>query len=229
MSVHKVIIYANDYILRVKENTTMNETTSTNRWGSRIRLCLITLLGLSIFFKIGNLILPPVIDINFEDIVTVIIYCIMLLYIYVLFGIAFAPIHTMVMIVLVICILIWFIKGIKPKNHVSESRMQIDDIEQIKKESKEQIFNLSKIESEALEQEGQRQDIDLVKSGSEALEQDEQKESIDLIESESEALEQDEQKESIDLIESESEALEKDEQSQVIDASQSQSSDTKEE
>lgn len=210
MSVHKVIIYANDYILRVKENTTMNETTSTNRWGSRIRLCLITLLGLSIFFKIGNLILPPVIDINFEDIVTVIIYCIMLLYIYVLFGIAFAPIHTMVMIVLVICILIWFIKGIKPKNHVSESRMQIDDIEQIKKESKEQIFNLSKIESEALEQEGQRQDIDLVKSGSEALEQDEQKESID-------------------LIESESEALEKDEQSQVIDASQSQSSDTKEE
>ena len=205
MSVHKVIIYANDYILRVKEITTMNETTSTNRRGSRIRLCLITLLGLSIFFKIGNLILPPVIDINFEDIVTVIIYCIMLLYIYVLFGIAFAPIHTMVMIVLVICILIWFIKGIKPKNHVSESRMQIDDIEQIKKERKEQIFNLSKVDGEALEQEGQRQDIDLVKSGSEALEQDEQKESID-------------------LIESESEALEKEEQSQVIDASQSQSS-----
>ena len=205
MSVHKVIIYANDYILRVKENTIMNETTSTNRWGSRIRLCLITLLGLSIFFKIGNLILPPVIDINFEDIVTVIIYCIMLLYIYVLFGIAFAPIHTMVMIVLVICILIWFIKGIKPKNHVSESRMQIDDIEQIKKERKEQIFNLSKVDGETLEQEGQRQDIDLVKSGSEALEQDEQKESID-------------------LIESESEALEKEEQSQVIDASQSQSS-----
>ena len=210
MSVHKVIIYANDYLLRVKENTTMNETTSTNRRGSRIRLCLITLLGLSIFFKIGNLILPPVIDINFEDIVTVIIYCIMLLYIYVLFGIAFAPIHTMVMIVLVICILIWFIKGIKSKNHVSESRMQIDDIEQIKKERKEQIFNLSKVDGEALEQEGQRQDIDLVKSGSEALEQDEQKESID-------------------LIESESEALEKEEQSQVIDASQSQSSGTKEE
>lgn len=210
MSVHKVIIYANDYLLRVKENTTMNETTSTNRRGSRIRLCLITLLGLSIFFKIGNLILPPVIDINFEDIVTVIIYCIMLLYIYVLFGIAFAPIHTMVMIVLVICILIWFIKGIKSKNHVSESRMQIDDIEQIKKERKEQIFNLSKVDGEALEQEGQRQDIDLVKAGSEALEQDEQKESID-------------------LIESESEALEKEEQSQVIDASQSQSSGTKEE
>ena len=198
MSVHKVIIYANDYILRVKENTIMNETTSTNRWGSRIRLCLITLLGLSIFFKIGNLILPPVIDINFEDIVTVIIYCIMLLYIYVLFGIAFAPIHTMVMIVLVICILIWFIKGIKPKNHVSESRMQIDDIEQIKKERKEQIFNLSKVDGEALEQEGQRQDIDLVKSGSEALEQDEQKESIDLIESESEALEKEEQSQAID-------------------------------
>ena len=210
MSVHKVIIYANDYILRVKENTTMNETTSTNRWGSRIRLCLITLLGLSIFFKIGNLILPPVIDINFEDIVTVIIYCIMLLYIYVLFGIAFAPIHTMVMIVLVICILIWFIKGIKSKNHVSESRMQIDDIEQIKKESKEQIFNLSKADSEVLEQDEQKESIDLVKSGSEALEQDEQKESID-------------------LIESESEALEKEEQSQAIDASQSQSSDTKEE
>ena len=198
MSVHKVIIYANDYILRVKENTIMNETTSTNRWGSRIRLCLITLLGLSIFFKIGNLILPPVIDINFEDIVTVIIYCIMLLYIYVLFGIAFAPIHTMVMIVLVICILIWFIKGIKPKNHVSESRMQIDDIEQIRKERKEQIFNLSKVDGEALEQEGQRQDIDLVKSGSEALEQDEQKESIDLIESESEALEKEEQSQAID-------------------------------
>ena len=198
MSVHKVIIYANDYILRVKENTTMNETTSTNRWGSRVRLCLITLLGLSIFFKIGNLILPPVIDINFEDIVTVIIYCIMLLYIYVLFGIAFAPIHTMVMIVLVICILIWFIKGIKPKNHVSESRMQIDDIEQIRKERKEQIFNLSKVDGEALEQEGQRQDIDLVKAGSEALEQDEQKESIDLIESESEALEKEEQSQAID-------------------------------
>ena len=198
MSVHKVIIYANDYLLRVKENTTMNETTSTNRRGSRIRLCLITLLGLSIFFKIGNLILPPVIDINFEDIVTVIIYCIMLLYIYVLFGIAFAPIHTMVMIVLVICILIWFIKGIKSKNHVSESRMQIDDIEQIKKERKEQIFNLSKVDGEALEQEGQRQDIDLVKSGSEALEQDEQKESIDLIESESEALEKEEQSQAID-------------------------------
>ena len=210
MSVHKVIIYANDYILRVKENTTMNETTSTNRWGSRIRLCLITLLGLSIFFKIGNLILPPVIDINFEDIVTVIIYWIMLLFVYTLFGLVFSPIPTLIMIVLVICILIWFIKGIKSKNHVSESRMQIDDIEQIKKESKEQIFNLSKIESEALEQEGQRQGIDLVKAGSEALEQDEQKESID-------------------LIESESEALEKEEQSQVIDASQSQSSDTKEE
>ena len=198
MSVHKVIIYANDYILRVKENTTMNETTSTNRWGSRVRLCLITLLGLSIFFKIGNLILPPVIDINFEDIVTVIIYCIMLLFIYVLFGIAFAPIHTMVMIVLVICILIWFIKGIKSKNNVSESRMQIDDIEQIKKERKEQIFNLSKVDGEALEQEGQRQDIDLVKAGSEALEQDEQKESIDLIESESEALEKEEQSQAID-------------------------------
>ena len=210
MSVHKVIIYANDYILRVKENTTMNETTSTNRWGSRIRLCLITLLGLSIFFKIGNLILPPVIDINFEDIVTVIIYWIMLLFVYTLFGLVFSPIPTLIMIVLVICILIWFIKGIKSKNHVSESRMQIDDIEQIKKESKEQIFNLSKIESEALEQEGQRQGIDLVKAGSEALEQDEQKESID-------------------LIESESEALEKDEQSQVIDTSQNQSSDTKEE
>lgn len=198
MSVHKVIIYANDYILRVKENTTMNETTSTNRWGSRVRLCLITLLGLSIFFKIGNLILPPVIDINFEDIVTVIIYCIMLLFIYVLFGIAFAPIHTMVMIVLVICILIWFIKGIKSKNNVSESRMQIDDIEQIRKESKEQIFNLSKVEGEALEQKGQRQGIDLVKAGSEALEQDEQKESIDLIESESEALEKEEQSQAID-------------------------------
>ena len=210
MSVHKVIIYANDYILRVKEITTMNETTSTNRWGSRIRLCLITLLGLSIFFKIGNLILPPVIDINFEDIVTVIIYWIMLLFVYTLFGLVFEPIPTLIMIVLVICILIWFIKGIKPKNHVSESRMQIDDIEQIKKERKEQIFNLSKVDGEALEQEGQRQDIDLVKSGSEALEQDEQKESID-------------------LIESESEALEKEEQSQVIDASQSQSSGTKEE
>ncbi len=210
MSVHKVIIYANDYLLRVKENTTMNETTSTNRRGSRIRLCLITLLGLSIFFKIGNLILPPVIDINFEDIVTVIIYWIMLLFIYTLFGLVLAPIPTLIMIVLVICILIWFIKGIKSKNHVSESRMQIDDIEQIKKESKEQIFNLSKVDGEALEQEGQRQDIDLVKSGSEALEQDEQKESID-------------------LIESESEALEKEEQSQVIDASQSQSSGTKEE
>ena len=210
MSVYKVIIYVNDYILRVKEITTMNETTSTNRWGSRIRLCLITLLGLSIFFKIGNLILPPVIDINFEDIVTVIIYWIMLLFIYTLFGLVFAPIPTLIMIVLVICILIWFIKGIKSKNHVSESRMQIDDIEQIKKESKEQIFNLSKIESEALEQEGQRQDIDLVKAGSEALEQDEQKESID-------------------LIESESEALEKEEQSQVIDASQNQGSGTKEE
>ena len=210
MSVHKVIIYANDYILRVKEITTMNETTSTNRWGSRIRLCLITLLGLSIFFKLGNLILPPVIDINFEDIVTVIIYWIMLLFIYTLFGIVFAPIPTLIMIVLVICILIWFIKGIKSKNHVSESRMQIDDIEQIKKESKEQIFNLSKADSEVLEQ-------------------DEQKESIDLIESESEALEQDEQKESIDLVESGSEALEKEEQSQAVDASQSQSSDTKEE
>ena len=210
MSVHKVIIYANDYILRVKENTTMNETTSTNRWGSRIRLCLITLLGLSIFFKIGNLILPPVIDINFEDIVTVIIYWIMLLFVYTLFGLVFSPIPTLIMIVLVICILIWFIKGIKSKNHVSESRMQIDDIEQIKKESKEQIFNLSKVDGEALEQEGQRQGIDLVKSGSEALEQDEQKESID-------------------LIESESEALEKDEQSQTIDTGQNQSSDTKEE
>ena len=210
MSVHKVIIYANDYILRVKEITTMNETTSTNRWGSRIRLCLITLLGLSIFFKIGNLILPPVIDINFEDIVTVIIYWIMLLFIYTLFGLVFSPIPTLIMIVLVICILIWFIKGIKSKNHVSESRMQIDDIEQIKKESKEQIFNLSKADGEALEQEGQIQGIDLVKSGSEALEQDEQKESID-------------------LIESESEALEKDEQSQAIDASQNQSSETKEE
>ena len=171
---------------------------------------MITLLGLSIFFKIGNLILPPVIDINFEDIVTVIIYWIMLLFIYTLFGIVFAPIPTLIMIVLVICILIWFIKGIKSKNHVSESRMQIDDIEQIKKESKEQIFNLSKADSEVLEQ-------------------DEQKESIDLIESESEALEQDEQKESIDLVESGSEALEKEEQSQAIDASQSQSSDTKEE
>ena len=210
MSVHKVIIYANDYILRVKEITTMNEITSTNRWGSRIRLCLTTLLGLSIFFKIGNLILPPVIDINFEDIVTVIIYWIMLLFIYTLFGLVLAPIPTLIMIVLVICILIWFIKGIKPKNHVSESRMQIDDIEQIRKESKEQIFNLSKVDGEALEQEGQRQDIDLVKSGSEALEQGEQKESID-------------------LIESESEALEKEEQSQVIDASQNQGSGTKEE
>ena len=210
MSVHKVIIYANDYILRVKEITTMNETTSTNRWGSRIRLCLITLLGLSIFFKIGNLILPPVIDINFEDIVTVIIYWIMLLFIYTLFGLVLAPIPTLIMIVLVICILIWFIKGIKSKNHVSESRMQIDDIEQIRKESKEQIFNLSKADGEALEQEGQIQGIDLVKSGSEALEQDEQKESID-------------------LIESESEALEKEEQSQVIDASQNQGSGTKEE
>ena len=210
MSVHKVIIYANDYILRVKEITTMNETTSTNRWGSRIRLCLITLLGLSIFFKIGNLILPPVIDINFEDIVTVIIYWIMLLFIYTLFGLVFSPIPTLIMIVLVICILIWFIKGIKSKNHVSESRMQIDDIEQIRKESKEQIFNLSKADGEALEQEGQIQGIDLVKSGSGALEQDEQKESID-------------------LIESESEALEKEEQSQVIDASQNQGSGTKEE
>ena len=210
MSVHKVIIYANDYILRVKEIITMNETTSTNRWGSRIRLCLITLLGLSIFFKIGNLILPPVIDINFEDIVTVIIYWIMLLFIYTLFGLVFATIPTLIMIVLVICILIWFIKGIKSKNHVSESRMQIDDIEQTRKESKEQIFNLSKADGEALEQEGQIQDIDLVKSGSEALEQDEQKESID-------------------LIESESEDLEKEEQSKAIDASQNQSSETKEE
>ena len=210
MSVHKVIIYANDYILRVKEIITMNETTYTNRWGSRIRLCLITLLGPSIFFKIGNLILPPVIDINFEDIVTVIIYWIMLLFVYTLFGLVFAPIPTLIMIVLVICILIWFIKGIKSKNHVSESRMQIDDIEQIRKESKEQIFNLSKADGEALEQEGQIQGIDLVKSGSEALEQDEQKESID-------------------LIESESEALEKEEQSQVIDASQNQGSGTKEE
>lgn len=179
MSVHEVIIYANDYILRVKENTTMNETTSTNRWGSRIRLCLITLLGLSIFFKIGNLILPPVIDINFEDIVTVIIYWIMLLFVYTLFGLVFSPIPTLIMIVLVICILIWFIKGIKSKNHVSESRMQIDDIEQIKKESKEQIFNLSKIESEALEQDEQKESIDLIESESEALEKEEQSQVID--------------------------------------------------
>ena len=185
MSVHKVIIYANDYILRVKENTTMNETTSTNRWGSRIRLCLITLLGLSIFFKIGNLILPPVIDINFEDIVTVIIYWIMLLFIYTLFGIVFAPIPTLIMIVLVICILIWFIKGIKSKNHVSESRMQIDDIEQIKKESKEQIFNLSKADSEVLEQDEQKESIDLVESGSEALEKEEQSQAIDASQSQS--------------------------------------------
>ena len=185
MSVHKVIIYANDYILRVKEITTMNETTSTNRWGSRIRLCLITLLGLSIFFKIGNLILPPVIDINFEDIVTVIIYWIMLLFIYTLFGLVFSPIPTLIMIVLVICILIWFIKGIKSKNHVSESRMQIDDIEQIKKESKEQIFNLSKADGEALEQEGQRQGIDLIESESEALEKEEQSQVIDASQSQS--------------------------------------------
>ena len=185
MSVHKVIIYANDYILRVKENTTMNETTSTNRWGSRIRLCLITLLGLSIFFKIGNLILPPVIDINFEDIVTVIIYWIMLLFIYTLFGLVFEPIPTLIMIVLVICILIWFIKGIKSKNHVSESRMQIDDIEQIKKESKEQIFNLSKADSEVLEQDEQKESIDLIESESEALEKEEQSQVIDASQSQS--------------------------------------------
>ena len=122
----------------------------------------------------------------------------MLLFIYTLFGLVLAPIPTLIMIVLVICILIWFIKGIKPKNHVSESRMQIDDIEQIRKESKEQIFNLSKADGEALEQEGQRQGIDFVKTGSEALEQDEQKESIDLIESESEALEKEEQSQAID-------------------------------
>ena len=173
MSVHKVIIYANDYILRVKENTTMNETTSTNRWGSRIRLCLITLLGLSIFFKIGNLILPPVIDINFEDIVTVIIYWIMLLFIYTLFGLVFEPIPTLIMIVLVICILIWFIKGIKSKNHVSESRMQIDDID------------LVKSGSEALEQDEQKESIDLIESESEALEKEEQSQVIDASQSQS--------------------------------------------
>ena len=173
MSVHKVIIYANDYILRVKEITTMNETTSTNRRGSRIRLCLITLLGLSIFFKIGNLILPPVIDINFEDIVTVILYWIMLLFIYTLFGIVFAPIPTLIMIVLVICILIWFIKGIKSKNHVSESRMQIDDID------------LVKSGSEALEQDEQKESIDLIESESEALEKEEQSQVIDASQSQS--------------------------------------------
>ena len=173
MSVHKVIIYANDYILRVKEITTMNETTSTNRRGSRIRLCLITLLGLSIFFKIGNLILPPVIDINFEDIVTVILYWIMLLFIYTLFGIVFAPIPTLIMIVLVICILIWFIKGIKSKNHVSESRMQIDDID------------LVKSGSEALEQDKQKESIDLIESESEALEKEEQSQVIDASQSQS--------------------------------------------
>ena len=173
MSVHKVIIYANDYILRVKEITTMNETTSTNRRGSRIRLCLITLLGLSIFFKIGNLILPPVIDINFEDIVTVIIYWIMLLFIYTLFGLVLAPIPTLIMIVLVICILIWFIKGIKSKNHVSESRMQIDDID------------LVKSGSEALEQDEQKESIDLIESESEALEKEEQSQVIDASQSQS--------------------------------------------
>ena len=196
MSVHKVIIYANDYILRVKENTTMNETTSTNRWGSRIRLCLITLLGLSIFFKIGNLILPPVIDINFEDIVTVIIYWIMLLFVYTLFGLVFEPIPTLIMIVLVICILIWFIKGIKSKNHVSENRMQIDDIEQIKKESKEQIFNLSKIESEALEQDEQKESIDLIESESEALEKEEQSQVIDASQNQSSAQKRSQEKSS---------------------------------
>ena len=183
----------------------MNETNSKNRWGSRIRLCLTTLLGLSIFFKIGNLILPPVIDINFEDILTVIIYWIMLLFIYTLFGLFLAPIPTLIMIVLAICILIWFIKGIKPKNHVYEDRSQIDGFEQIRKE---QILNLSEADGEVLEQEGQRQGIDLVKSDSEVLEKDEQKESID-------------------LVEAESEALEKEEQSQAIDARQSQSADTK--
>ena len=162
MSVHKVIIYANDYILRVKEITTMNEITSTNRWGSRIRLCLITLLGLSIFFKIGNLILPPVIDINFEDIVTVIIYWIMLLFIYTLFGLFLAPIPTLVMIVLVICILIWFIKGIKPK--------QEDQIQGI---------DLVKSDSEVLEKDEQKESIDLVEAESEALEKEGQSQAID--------------------------------------------------
>ena len=134
---------------------------------------MITLLGLSIFFKIGNLILPPVIDINFEDIVTVIIYWIMLLFIYTLFGLVLAPIPTLIMIVLVICILIWFIKGIKSKNHVSESRMQIDDID------------LVKSGSEALEQDEQKESIDLIESESEALEKEEQSQVIDASQSQS--------------------------------------------
>ncbi len=140
----------------------MNETNSKNRWGSRIRLCLTTLLGLSIFFKIGNLILPPVIDINFEDILTVIIYWIMLLFIYTLFGLFLAPIPTLVMIVLVICILIWFIKGIKPK--------QEDQIQGI---------DLVKSDSEVLEKDEQKESIDLVEAESEALEKEGQSQAID--------------------------------------------------
>ena len=109
----------------------MNGESFISKWGYRIRKLLIILLGLELLIKIGNILLPTVIDADLGDIFRFTLEKLFIFLIYIIIIILYPPVLALIALS---AIIIW---GILTRNKLKKQKQDID---------------LVKTESEALEQ-----------------------------------------------------------------------------
>ena len=109
----------------------MNGESFISKWGYRIRKLLIILLGLELLIKIGNILLPTVIDADLGDIFRFTLEKLFIFLIYIIIIILYPPVLALIAL---LAIIIW---GILTRNKLKKKKQDID---------------LVKAESEALEQ-----------------------------------------------------------------------------
>jgi len=112
----------------------MNGESFISKWGYRIRKLLIILLGLELLIKIGNILLPTVIDADLGDIFRFTLENLFIFLIYIIIIILYPPVLALIALLAIIILIIW---GILTRNKLKKKKQDID---------------LVKAESEALEQ-----------------------------------------------------------------------------
>ena len=112
----------------------MNGESFISKWGYRIRKLLIILLGLELLIKIGNILLPTVIDADLGDIFRFTLENLFIFLIYIIIIILYPPVLALIALSAIIILIIW---GILTRNKLKKQKQDID---------------LVKTESEALEQ-----------------------------------------------------------------------------
>ena len=108
----------------------MNGESFISKWGYRIRKLLIILLGLELLIKIGNILLPTVIDADLGDIFRFTLEKLFIFLIYIIIIILYPPVLALITLSAIVILIIW---GILRRNKLKEQKQ---DIELVKTESK---------------------------------------------------------------------------------------------